>query len=118
MLLTLVSAAREVNGRRSRAVGKVAAALGDGALKGAGETPGVILSQIFRGFSQSIPKDKEYIFAEDFAAAMEKGVEAAYKAVMKPKEGTILTVAKGMAKEARKQVDSGANLLGPHRCSD
>lgn len=42
---------------------------------------------------------------------MEKGVEAAYKAVMKPKEGTILTVAKGMAKEARKQVDSGANLL-------
>ena len=111
MLLTLVSAAREVNACPLTGVGKVAAALGDGALKGARGNSGVILSQIFRGFSQSIPKDKEYIFAEDFAAAMEKGVEAAYKAVMKPKEGTILTVAKGMAKEARKQVDSGANLL-------
>ncbi|MBQ9941489.1 MAG: DAK2 domain-containing protein [Christensenellaceae bacterium] len=111
MLMTLVSAAREVNACDLSTAGNVAAALGDGALKGARGNSGVILSQLFRGFSQGIPKDKKYIVAEDFALAIEKGVEAAYKAVMKPKEGTILTVAKAMADEARKQIGAGANLL-------
>ena len=111
MMLTLVSAAREVNALEPTSVGKMVAALSSGALKGARGNSGVILSQLFRGFSQSVPIDKDYLMAEDFASAMEKGVEAAYKAVMKPKEGTILTVARGMAEEGRKQVEKGANLL-------
>lgn len=111
MLMTIVSAAKEVNACESEAVGSMVRALGDGALKGARGNSGVILSQLFRGFSQSVPRDKVYLGAEDFAVAIEKGVEAAYKAVMKPKEGTILTVAKSMAEEARRQIDGGTNLL-------
>lgn len=111
MLLTLVSAAREVNACSLSGVGEVVHALGTGALKGARGNSGVILSQLFRGFSASVPRDKDYLVAEDFATAIEMGVEAAYKAVMKPKEGTILTVAKAMAEEARRCCDAGDNLL-------
>ena len=112
MMMTLVSAAKEVNACQAQNVGKMVQAFGDGALKGARGNSGVILSQLFRGFSKSVSKEQETLDAQDFARAIEMGVEAAYKAVMKPKEGTILTVAKSMAKEARKQADAGAELLG------
>jgi len=111
MMMTLVSAAKEVNACQAQNVGKMVQAFGDGALKGARGNSGVILSQLFRGFSKSVSKEQEMLDAQDFARAIEMGVEAAYKAVMKPKEGTILTVAKSMAKEARKQADAGADLL-------
>lgn len=111
MMMTLVSAAKEVNACQTQNVGKMVQAFGDGALKGARGNSGVILSQLFRGFSKSVSKEQETLDAQDFARAIEMGVEAAYKAVMKPKEGTILTVAKSMAKEARKQADAGAELL-------
>ncbi len=111
MMMTLVSAAKEVNACQAQNVGKMVQAFGDGALKGARGNSGVILSQLFRGFSKSVSKEQETLDAQDFARAIEMGVEAAYKAVMKPKEGTILTVAKSMAKEARKQADAGADLL-------
>ena len=112
MSMTLVSAAREVNAcDAAQGVGAVVAALSGGALKGARGNSGVILSQLFRGFSQSIPQDQEFLVAEDFASAMEMGVQAAYKAVMKPKEGTILTVAREMAEEGRRLADAGTNLL-------
>ena len=111
MMMTLVSAAKEVNVCQAQNVGKMVQAFGDGALKGARGNSGVILSQLFRGFSKSVSKEQQTLDAQDFARAIEMGVEAAYKAVMKPKEGTILTVAKSMAKEARKQADAGAELL-------
>lgn len=111
MMMTLISAAKEVNACQTQDVGKMVQAFGDGALKGARGNSGVILSQLFRGFSKSVPKEQKTLDAQDFARAIEMGVEAAYKAVMKPKEGTILTVAKSMAKEARKQADAGAELL-------
>ncbi len=111
MMMTLVSAAKEVNACESACVGEMMQAFGDGALKGARGNSGVILSQLFRGFSKSVAKDQQFLNTEDFARAIEMGVEAAYKAVMKPKEGTILTVAKSMATEARKQADNGVTLL-------
>ena len=111
MMMTLISAAKEVNACQTQDVGKMVQAFGDGVLKGARGNSGVILSQLFRGFSKSVPKEQKTLDAQDFARAIEMGVEAAYKAVMKPKEGTILTVAKSMAKEARKQADAGAELL-------
>lgn len=111
MMMTLISAAKEVNACQTQDVGKMVQAFGDGALKGARGNSGVILSQLFRGFSKSVLKEQKTLDAQDFARAIEMGVEAAYKAVMKPKEGTILTVAKSMAKEARKQADAGAELL-------
>lgn len=110
MSMTLATAAREVNACEG-GVGEMVQALGRGALRGARGNSGVILSQIFRGFSQSVTKEQEEMTAEDFARALEMGVESAYKAVMKPKEGTILTVAKAIAHEARRQMDSGADLI-------
>ena len=110
MFLTIVSAVKEVTSTQSDTVGVLTKAMGTGALKGARGNSGVILSQIFRGFAQSVPVDKAELTAEDFGKAIQKGVEAAYKAVMKPKEGTILTVAKGMALEAERQIKAKADL--------
>lgn len=111
MSMTMVSAAREVNAADENSVVGVASALAMGALKGARGNSGVILSQIFRGFSQSITKEKPELETEDFANALEAGVACAYKAVMKPKEGTILTVAKGMAEIAKKKAKQTNNML-------
>ena len=112
MSMTLVSAAREVNAcAEGCAVSDIVSAMSSGALKGARGNSGVILSQLFRGFADGVKQGAKCLYAEDFTNAMEMGVEAAYKAVMKPKEGTILTVARGMAEEARRQTDKGANLL-------
>lgn len=99
MNLTMTSGKRELQSKPSPAVGKVAEALSKGLLMGARGNSGVILSQLFRGFSKSISQS-EQIDAFQFAAALQSGVDMAYKAVVKPVEGTILTVAKDAAKHA------------------
>ncbi|WP_020059191.1 DAK2 domain-containing protein [Bacillus sp. 123MFChir2] len=99
MNLSMTSGAREVKGNPSQHAGKVGASLAKGLLMGARGNSGVILSQLFRGFSKSI-EQKEELTTIDFADALEAGVETAYKAVMKPIEGTILTVARETSKHA------------------
>ena len=99
MTLTIMSAAREVGGMEQIEMGELAKAISSGSLRGARGNSGVILSQLLRGFTKGIKEYKE-LDAVLIANAMEKGVETAYKAVMKPKEGTILTVARGAADKA------------------
>lgn len=96
MSLTVNSAVKEVIKAESQAAGDIAKALSSGALRGARGNSGVIVSQLFRGLAKGL-KGCDEINAITFATAMENGVETAYKAVMKPKEGTILTVAKATA---------------------
>lgn len=98
MNLSMTSGAKEVKNNIQGHIGKVGVALSKGLLMGARGNSGVILSQLFRGFSKSIEQKSE-ITGKDFALALESGVETAYKAVMKPVEGTILTVAKDSAKK-------------------
>ena len=102
MSLTMQSACREVNSKEYLRADEAANALSKGALKGARGNSGVITSQLFRGFSKAL-KDVEKITPVQFAQALQKGSEMAYKAVMKPKEGTILTVARVVAEDAMKQ---------------
>ncbi|KIP22505.1 DAK2 domain-containing protein [Anoxybacillus ayderensis] len=99
MNLSMTSGAKEVKNHVSDHIGKVASALAKGLLMGARGNSGVILSQLFRGFAKAIEQKNE-INSKEFAAALEAGVQTAYKAVMKPVEGTILTVAKDAAKRA------------------
>ncbi|MGD6793685.1 DAK2 domain-containing protein [Metabacillus indicus] len=99
MNLSMTSGAKEVQNNVSEHIGKVGTALSKGLLMGARGNSGVILSQLFRGFSKAI-ESKSTISAAEFAAALQAGVNTAYKAVMKPVEGTILTVAKDSAKKA------------------
>jgi DAK2 domain fusion protein YloV len=99
MNLSMTSGAKEVKNHSSDHIGKVASALAKGLLMGARGNSGVILSQLFRGFAKAVETKKE-INSVEFAAALEAGVATAYKAVMKPVEGTILTVAKDAAKRA------------------
>ncbi|MCM3441137.1 DAK2 domain-containing protein [Metabacillus halosaccharovorans] len=99
MNLSMTSGAKEVKNNRAEHIGKVGNALSKGLLMGARGNSGVILSQLFRGFSKSI-EQKAAINATEFAAALQAGVDTAYKAVMKPVEGTILTVAKDAARAA------------------
>ncbi|MGY3713958.1 DAK2 domain-containing protein [Sutcliffiella cohnii] len=99
MNLSITSGAKEVKNNIQPHIGKVGSALAKGLLMGARGNSGVILSQLFRGFSKAI-EQKETINSKEFAAAFEAGVTTAYKAVMKPVEGTILTVAKDAAKIA------------------
>jgi uncharacterized protein len=99
MNLSMTSGAKEVKNNIQDHIGKVGVALSKGLLMGARGNSGVILSQLFRGFSKAIEQKAE-INGKDFAAALDAGVETAYKAVMKPVEGTILTVAKDSAKKA------------------
>ncbi|XJZ28459.1 DAK2 domain-containing protein [Bacillota bacterium Lsc_1132] len=98
MKLSITSGAKEVKNHVQEHIGKVGAALSKGLLMGARGNSGVILSQLFRGFTKSI-ENKPVISASEFALAFESGVDTAYKAVMKPVEGTILTVAKDAAKK-------------------
>ena len=102
MTLTMQSATREVNSREYLRADEAAGALAKGALKGARGNSGVITSQLLRGFAKAL-KDVEKITPTQFAEALIKGSEMAYKAVMKPKEGTILTVARVVAEDAMKQ---------------
>nr|WP_276541810.1 DAK2 domain-containing protein [Bacillus infantis] len=97
MNLSMTSGAKEVRNNVQAHIGKVGTALSKGLLMGARGNSGVILSQLFRGFSKAIEQKSE-ITASEFADALNTGVETAYKAVMKPVEGTILTVAKDSAR--------------------
>jgi DAK2 domain fusion protein YloV len=110
MTLTIMAAAREVTALEELNMNTLARAMSSGSLRGARGNSGVILSQLLRGFSKVI-RDYEEIDAAILANAMQKAVETAYKAVMKPKEGTILTVAKGMADKTAQLVSTvGDNL--------
>ena len=104
MSLTMTSATREVSQKEYLSAGEAAAAVAKGALRGARGNSGVITSQLFRGFARAL-EGVERITPVQFAAALKRGAETAYKAVMKPKEGTILTVARVIAEEAVKQAD-------------
>lgn len=106
MTMTIMSAAREVSGLSQVTTDSLAKAISSGSLRGARGNSGVILSQLLRGFTKVIQGKKE-IDQIVLANAFEKAVETAYKAVMKPKEGTILTVAKSMAEKARELVILG-----------
>lgn len=96
MNLSMTSGANEVMDKEETHIGTIGKYYSKGLLMGARGNSGVILSQLFRGFSKAIEKNSE-IDAEEFASALEAGVKTAYKAVMKPVEGTILTVAKDSA---------------------
>ncbi|GLB59396.1 DAK2 domain-containing protein [Cytobacillus sp. NCCP-133] len=99
MNLSMTSGTKEVKSNIQEHIGKVGSALSKGLLMGARGNSGVILSQLFRGFSKSI-EQKAAINGKEFADALNAGVETAYKAVMKPVEGTILTVSKDSARKA------------------
>ena len=99
MTLTIMSAASEVNNLSERTMETVAKAISSGSLRGARGNSGVILSQLLRGFTKGI-KSYETLDVLTISNAFQKAVETAYKAVMKPKEGTILTVARGAADKA------------------
>ena len=111
MTMTIMSAAREVAALGDDGTMEtICKAISSGSLRGARGNSGVILSQLFRGLTKGIKEETE-ISVPVFAAAFEKAVETAYKAVMKPKEGTILTVAKGAADKARELADDGVEDL-------
>ncbi|MDD6207656.1 MAG: DAK2 domain-containing protein [Clostridiales bacterium] len=99
MTMTIMAAAKEVGLLENPDMKTVCKTISSGSLRGARGNSGVILSQLLRGLTKSL-MEKETITTKDMAEAFEKAVETAYKAVMKPKEGTILTVAKGGAKKA------------------
>ena len=99
MSLTIMSAVNEVEAITDMNMQTLSKAISSGSLRGARGNSGVILSQLFRGFTKVI-KDKEELDMEIFTQALQKAVETAYKAVMKPKEGTILTVARGVSDKA------------------
>lgn len=104
MSMTMDNGAKEVADKPASTVGEVGQILSKGLLMGARGNSGVITSQLFRGFGQSI-KSKEELTGKDLAQAFQMGVEVAYKAVMKPVEGTILTVSRGAATAALKKAD-------------
>lgn len=113
MSLSMASGAKYEREETSTKVGDLASALAKGLLMGARGNSGVILSQIFRGFSKAVA-DKESLTANDLAAALAAGAQTAYKAVMKPTEGTILTVirkAAGAGKEAVKTTDNICEVM-------
>jgi DAK2 domain fusion protein YloV len=110
MSMTMQSAVHEIRTLPESATAtQVADALSMGALKGARGNSGVILSQLFRGFSRAF-KGAEFVDPELLSAALSKGTEAAYKAVMKPKEGTILTVSRVIAEHVESLQLQGANI--------
>ncbi|KQL54671.1 hypothetical protein AN964_14955 [Heyndrickxia shackletonii] len=110
MNLSMTSGAKEVQKNVQDHIGHVASAFAKGLLMGARGNSGVILSQLFRGFGKFI-ESKETITSLEFAAALEAGVDSAYKAVMKPVEGTILTVAKDAAKQALQTAKKHNDLI-------
>ncbi|HEL0665376.1 TPA: DAK2 domain-containing protein [Streptococcus equi subsp. zooepidemicus] len=110
MSMTMDNGAKEVADKPASTVGEVGQILSKGLLMGARGNSGVITSQLFRGFGQSI-KSKEELTGKDLAQAFQMGVEVAYKAVMKPVEGTILTVSRGAATAALKKADLTDNAI-------
>lgn len=109
MSMTMQRAIAEIRQAKPTTVEGVAAALSMGALKGARGNSGVILSQIFRGFSKALKGSKEFVDAHMLANALFVGTEAAYKAVMKPREGTMLTVSRMMSEAVNEAVAAGKN---------
>ena len=105
MGMTIMSAVGEIRGLQQINMKDLAKAISSGSLRGARGNSGVILSQLFRGFTKTV-KGADQIDTAMIADGFEKAVETAYKAVIKPKEGTILTVAKGMSEIARKLQDA------------
>ena len=110
MSMTIMSAAKEVSAMEQPTMEKLAKAISSGSLRGARGNSGVILSQLFRGFCKVI-KEYDEIDVCVLCDSFQKAVETAYKAVMKPKEGTILTVAKGAADKALELVDETDDLV-------
>lgn len=111
MSMTMQSAAHEIKACKGSTVGEVAAAASLGALKGARGNSGVILSQVFRGFAKALD-GKEELDARLLAAALKMGTDAAYKAVMKPKEGTMLTVSRMISSAVESAYAQGENVFG------
>ena len=109
MTLTIMSAAKEVASLEELNLETLAKAISSGSLRGARGNSGVILSQLLRGFTKTIKYEKE-ITTDIIVEACQKAVATAYKAVMKPKEGTILTVAKGCAEKASELAAEGADM--------
>ena len=110
MTLTIMSAAKEVTALEELNMENLSKAISSGSLRGARGNSGVILSQLFRGFTKEVKEHKE-INVTIMANAFSKAVETAYKAVMKPKEGTILTVARGGAERAAELVGETQDLV-------
>ena len=110
MSMTIMSAAREVSNLTNPSMKELSKAISSGSLRGARGTSGVILSQLFRGFCKVIAGYDEVDVAV-LCDAFQKAVETAYKAVMKPKEGTILTVAKGAADKALELAEETDDLV-------
>lgn len=104
MTLTIMSAASEIEAVNKPTIDLLAKAISGGSLRGARGNSGVILSQLFRGFCKDV-RGKESLDINDLTAGFARAVETAYKAVMKPKEGTILTVARGMFEKAEEICD-------------
>lgn len=110
MSLSFASGSKYVSESTSANVGDLAQSLAKGLLMGARGNSGVILSQVFRGFAKSVSNKKE-LTPQDLAQALQGGVETAYKAVMKPQEGTILTVARKSAEAAKKVAKDGGDIV-------
>ena len=110
MTMTIMAAAKDVASMEEPTIDGLAKAISSGSLRGARGNSGVILSQLFRGFSKEI-KGHETIDVDVLAASFNRAAETAYKAVMKPKEGTILTVARGMADKALEVAEQTEDIL-------
>ena len=110
MTMTIMSAAKEVAALENPDMKSLGKAISGGSLRGARGNSGVILSQLLRGFTKEVSKVDE-VDVDVLTKAFERAVESAYKAVMKPKEGTILTVAKGMADKAEELVDEDMDVI-------
>ena len=110
MMLSFKSGAERVANSTATTVGDLAQDLAKGLLMGARGNSGVILSQLFRGFSKAVV-GKEEITGEELAQAFTNGVETAYKAVMKPVEGTILTVARESAKRGVRKLETSNDII-------
>ena len=110
MTMTIMAAAKEVASMEEPTIDGLAKAISSGSLRGARGNSGVILSQLFRGFAKEI-KGHETIDVDVLAASFNRAAETAYKAVMKPKEGTLLTVARGMADKALEVAEQTEDIL-------
>ena len=110
MYLTFKEAVSSLEDKSSRSVSELAAALSKGALMGARGNSGVILSQLIRGFAQAL-KNKKKMKVKDLANALNKASEVAYHGVLKPVEGTILTVSREAAEKAQAEMDSAADII-------
>ena len=110
MTMTIMSAAKEVSALEQVDMKTLAKAISSGSLRGARGNSGVILSQLLRGFTKAI-KEVDEVDVDILCEALQRAVETAYKAVMKPKEGTILTVAKGAADKALELVDTTDDIV-------